>query len=366
MREIRLRCPNAACRKNLSVREEHAGKKAKCPACGQVMVVPADKPAARAAPRIASVPQPSPTPPNLPAKAARLASPTPMPQTVSKPFYLGVWLAAGGVGILFDAMAMVVFTLWGSGSYSWSHHDPRSGILHGLGKVSHVLALGALLLLLYKMWDAVRAGPARTTPAKAVGFLFIPFFWLYWAFVTFWGWAKDYNAYVRIRGLTAPRMPVGLALASSVSLVCAFLVFPFTFSLRGREFFILIRVVDPVTLALVALFISKACDCLNAIGPAPGTGCHAPPEEGLPRGVQAPTSTTCSLAIMSFVFALAGFFVGIAAIAGIVLGILALSKIRKSEGRLAGKGLAIAGVACSAAYLLVAACCITYFGLLAK
>jgi len=45
----------------------------------------------------------------------------------------------------------------------------------------------------YKCWKAVSKEIARTTPGKAVGFLFIPFFNFYWAFVSYMGLAEDLN-----------------------------------------------------------------------------------------------------------------------------------------------------------------------------
>lgn len=45
----------------------------------------------------------------------------------------------------------------------------------------------------YKCWKAVPKEIARTTPGKAVGFLFIPFFNFYWAFVSCMGLAEDLN-----------------------------------------------------------------------------------------------------------------------------------------------------------------------------
>ncbi|MDD3470888.1 MAG: DUF4339 domain-containing protein [Thermoguttaceae bacterium] len=48
-------------------------------------------------------------------------------------------------------------------------------------------------LLLYKFWILVSPPIARTTPGKAVGFCFIPFFNLYWCFVAFYGLSQDMN-----------------------------------------------------------------------------------------------------------------------------------------------------------------------------
>jgi hypothetical protein len=46
-------------------------------------------------------------------------------------------------------------------------------------------------LILHRGWKAVQDGKAQTTPGKAVGFLFIPFFNLYWGFVAWYGLMQE-------------------------------------------------------------------------------------------------------------------------------------------------------------------------------
>ena len=49
-------------------------------------------------------------------------------------------------------------------------------------------------LVLHKLWSLIPAPEARTTPGKAVGFLFIPWYYLRWNFVAIHGLAKALNA----------------------------------------------------------------------------------------------------------------------------------------------------------------------------
>ena len=58
----------------------------------------------------------------------------------------------------------------------------------------------------------IQAGGVRTTPGKAVGFLFIPFFNLYWVFTTYVGLAKDWNRVMASYPNLAhgPRLSTGL------------------------------------------------------------------------------------------------------------------------------------------------------------
>jgi hypothetical protein len=61
------------------------------------------------------------------------------------------------------------------------------------------IMVGAVLqfILLFKFWQVVQDGFARTTPAKAIGFIFIPVFSWYWNFVAIFGLSKELNRYSR-------------------------------------------------------------------------------------------------------------------------------------------------------------------------
>lgn len=53
-----------------------------------------------------------------------------------------------------------------------------------------------MLMLIYRMWESIQDGPARTTPGKALGFLFIPLLNIYWVFPVTRGFARDYNRHL--------------------------------------------------------------------------------------------------------------------------------------------------------------------------
>src|SRR3954469_10338822 len=83
---------------------------------------------------------------------------------------------------------------------------------------------------------------------------------------------------------------------------------------------------------------------------------HPPPMPPASRGVQPGTgpSKTSGLALASLILGILGLFcVGISALVGLILGIIAIVTINKSGGRLRGSGLAIAGTIVSAFVLLV-------------
>lgn len=99
----------------------------------------------------------------------------------------------------------------------------QAALLAGRSKASLVVgillvvsAAAVWLVVLYQLWEALRDGNARTTPGKAVGFLFIPIFNVYWIFEVWLGFARDYNKYVSQVGLAAKRLPAGLFLLDTL------------------------------------------------------------------------------------------------------------------------------------------------------
>jgi tRNA A-37 threonylcarbamoyl transferase component Bud32 len=83
-------------------------------------------------------------------------------------------------------------------------------------------------ILLYRHWLLLQGHGARTTPGKAVGFGFIPFFFFYWWFVAYAGLATDNNRYLRQLGITSTRMSYGLAVAVCILwvLICTIGLIP--------------------------------------------------------------------------------------------------------------------------------------------
>ena len=64
-----------------------------------------------------------------------------------------------------------------------------------------LLAVIFMYVLMHKAWSAIQDGQARTTPGKAVGFMFIPFFNIYWMFIAIGSWGKGYNAFAERHGV---------------------------------------------------------------------------------------------------------------------------------------------------------------------
>ncbi len=80
----------------------------------------------------------------------------------------------------------------------------------------------------------------------------------------------------------------------------------------------------------------------------------SPPPMTAPRVAESGPAPTSGMAITSLVLGIVGLFTcGITALIGLVLGIVSMSRIKNSNGRLAGSGLALAGTIVSGACLLI-------------
>lgn len=85
--------------------------------------------------------------------------------------------------------------------------------------------------------------------------------------------------------------------------------------------------------------------------PEPGSGPISPPPEAAPQN-QTPARTISITAILSLLFGLLSYLL-IPAIPAIVTGLVALTTIKKSNGRLWGRGVAMAGLVLGAFFLFV-------------
>jgi len=90
-----------------------------------------------------------------------------------------------------------------------------------LGGASILFAAIYAYIILFRAWYCLQPGGARTTPGAAVGFLFVPIYSLYWIFVAYGGWAKDWNriraSYQNLRA--TPVASEGLFLTGVISMV---------------------------------------------------------------------------------------------------------------------------------------------------
>ena len=166
-------------------------------------------------------------------------------QPLSKGFYLGSYIG----GVIAAVLLMVI-------GFALVANEEEAGMVFiFLGYVPMIYAVVVVCVLIYKMWSAIQGPTARSTPGKALGFLFIPFYNFYWIFMAFWGWTKDYNALANQRGMTQ-RAPEGLALAMCNMTLCG--IIPF-----------LGYLIALVNIVVTVAFYNSAINCVNALAAAP-------------------------------------------------------------------------------------------------
>ena len=113
-------------------------------------------------------------------------------------------------------------------------------------------------LMIYKMWAAIQDGHARTTPAKAIGFLFIPFFSMYWIFRVWSAFPTEYNGFVERHRPDLPRLSSGIYIAYPVLILLSMIPF-----LNFLSVF--------VSMFVFFAIIAKTCDAVNRLAdPAQG------------------------------------------------------------------------------------------------
>ncbi|HVF48313.1 MAG TPA: hypothetical protein VNA17_12165 [Pyrinomonadaceae bacterium] len=174
---------------------------------------------------------------------------------MNKRIYLGVYIASLAVGVLGLGLVIV---------YQVTQEFLYRGIRREFPNLETIVVALAVIaglqvvivytiyyfVLLAKMWGSIQDGYARTTPGKAIGFLFIPFFNIYWLFNVWGGFPADYNSFV-----TRYQLPVQ-PLSSTL-----FVVFPIFVLLSGITYGVTLF----INLFLILAVISKVCNAVNAV-----------------------------------------------------------------------------------------------------
>ena len=170
---------------------------------------------------------------------------------LTKSLYTGTWTVTTSVGAFLAANTVLLITLG-----TWKTTPAREIVpiflLLGIVMVLALIGTAVFAVLVYKMWAAIQDGHARTTPGRALGFLFIPVFNIYWAFQVLWGFAKDYNSFIERHALDLRRLPEGLFLA--------YVVLCFTTWIPFLGWFLMVA-----NLVVGAIMIAKICDAVNAL-----------------------------------------------------------------------------------------------------
>ena len=144
--------------------------------------------------------------------------------------------------------ALYIITIVGGGilalAFTVLAVDPKTTEMAAAVPIPIVVALIFHLVFVYKFWKSIQGGQPRMTPGKAVGFLFIPFFNIYWLFQVYPGFATDYNRYIREKGLAAKPLSHGLLVWMAVLVIVS---------------------IPLVNWIIQSIAISKICDAVNAI-----------------------------------------------------------------------------------------------------
>ncbi len=130
---------------------------------------------------------------------------------------LGLLLGVSIGGFIVVFVGFILFLI-GVNSYSY---NAGVYVISGLafffiGFAGIIFGVVLFCIYLYRAWKTIQDGYTYATPREAVGFLFIPFYNLYWYFQAFWRWSKDYNSFIQRNAISAPRMPEGLFLTWAI------------------------------------------------------------------------------------------------------------------------------------------------------
>jgi len=240
---------------------------------------------------------------------------------VSKRFYFGSYLAATLLAAPFTIGPLIA----GEGTIE-EEHLPFTIV----GSVIGIYAFVVLAILIYKMWKAIPQAVARTTAGKAVGFLFIPVFNLYWWFQALWGWSQDWNCYAAKSEGKLPRMSEALplsiavfsAIGGSIGAIAAFAGAPWLGIVLAAPNYV-----------LIPIFIFQVCNLLNnaptVVDAAAVGGSSAPQPTG-----------KCSLGVASLVLGIVSIFLPYL---GLICGIVAIV-LAKKQRRVFREPLSMAGL----------------------
>ncbi len=150
---------------------------------------------------------------------------------VSKGLYLTLIILGESLGWLLLGHTIYFAFLLGPTIYFAFFKSALYIMFLSITSIISIVGRIAFLVLLYKSWQTIQDSQTRTTPGKAVGFLFIPFFSLYWMFVAYYGLAVEYNKYIERNNISVSKLPEGLFLSHPILR----LLFPFA-----------LAVIDPI------------------------------------------------------------------------------------------------------------------------
>jgi len=135
-----------------------------------------------------------------------------------------------GWTITVTVLNILAYPLWfsvGAMAVTVSENDSLTGwlvVTALVALVTSIIGVVFTLKILYRGWLAIQDEHARTTPEKAIGFLFIPVYNLYWIFVAWAGLAKNFNSFISRYNIPARRLSEGLFTTQCVLLIAGIIL----------------------------------------------------------------------------------------------------------------------------------------------
>jgi len=190
-----INCPG--CYIALNVPDEAKGRQVRCTGCGHVFTLPADG-------RIPVGPAPQPT------------APYPQPRFMAPGFHQPVY-GDEVYNRMFDLQCVdpnlrAYWMNWQSGSFSTA-----------AAIVLDIVTCGLFGLIYYglKFGELPKASHNDFGAGKAIGFMFIPYYALYWQFRFWYGLCDRINLQIRLRGQHHLMLPRELATTVCVLTICS-------------------------------------------------------------------------------------------------------------------------------------------------
>jgi hypothetical protein len=114
----------------------------------------------------------------------------PYPYFPVKSASFGLWVGSFAGSFVLFILALVILITGGEEKVG------LAGIIYLVGVIVMLLSGVFFCINLYRAWACLQSGGVQVTPGKAIGFMFIPFFNLYWVFVAINGLPKEWNRIV--------------------------------------------------------------------------------------------------------------------------------------------------------------------------
>ena len=148
---------------------------------------------------------------------------------------------------LMATLVIVGFIAFVAGLVIYMSEESPLAMIIGLAGLGTLITGGIIsLIYLHRGWTILQPHTPHSTPGKAVGFLFIPLFSLYWNFVAYWRFSQEWNRIIANNPANqgAPRMAEGLFLTYAILNVASMLI-----SLAAFGYIIMKQVCDGVNYA---------------------------------------------------------------------------------------------------------------------